>query len=463
VARVQACLARIQALDRQVRAVVEVNPEARALAQALDRSKGPRGALHGLPILVKDNLDSADRMATTAGSLALVGAPLPSRDSHLVAKLRAAGAVLLGKTNLSEWANFRSTRSTSGWSGRGGQTRNPWALDRSPSGSSSGSAAAVAAGFCAAAIGTETDGSITSPASCCGVVGLKPTVGLVSRAGIIPISHTQDTAGPMTRSVRDAAILLGAIAGPDPRDPATHRAPSVPDYAAALHADALQGARLGRLRQGQHPPTERAMAGVWTLLKDAGAILVDVDLPTGAYERAELEVLLFEFKAGLEAYLATRRGPVRTLAQLIAFNRAQAERELPYFDQELLEQAEAKGGLDHPDYLTARATCRQAADGIDQVLRDHRLTALVAATGAPAWPIDPVLGDHFGFSCTTAPAVAGYPHLTVPAVRVFGLPVGLSFIGTAWSELRLLQLGHAFELRRGPWPAPGFRPGADLG
>lgn len=462
---VDACLARIRALDQNgpaLRAVVEINPEALTLAKVLDATSRPKGLLHGLPILLKDNLETADRMKTTAGSLALMDAPPPARDSTVASRLRAAGAVLLGKTNLSEWANFRSSRSTSGWSARGGQTRNPHALNRSPSGSSSGSAVAVAAGFCAAAIGTETDGSITSPAAACGIVGLKPTVGLVSRAGIIPISRTQDTAGPMARSVRDAALLLGAMAGPDPRDAATTTAPQGFDYTRTLHVDGLKGARLGRMMNlmGQHGHVDRAMEPVWAHLREAGAILVDVDLSPSAYESAEFDVLLFEFKADLEAYLAGRGGVVRTLKDLIAFNLKHADRELAFFGQETLERAAAKGGLDDPAYIAALATCRKAAQDIDALLKGQRLDALVGPTGAPAWLIDPVNGDAFGFSCTTAPAVAGYPHLTVPAARVFGLPVGLSFIGTAWSEAVLLRLGFAFEQRSKAMHAPAFRPSA---
>ncbi len=465
---VTACLARIKALDQHgpaLHSVSELNPDALSLAKALDALPKAKGALHGLPILVKENLDSADRMKTTAGSLALLDAPVPERDSTVVAKLREAGAVLLGKTNLSEWANFRSTRSSSGWSAKGGQTRNPFALDRSPSGSSSGSAVAVAASLCAAAIGTETDGSIVSPAAACGIVGLKPTLGLISRAGIIPIAHSQDTAGPMTRCVRDAAILLGAIAGKDPRDPATAAIPEVPDYTRCLDADGLKGTRLGVLKnyQGIHAHVDRAMDSVWAHLRAAGAELVDVELASTAFEAAEFEVLLYEFKADLEAYFAERKAPIRTLKDLIAFNRKHAEREMPFFGQETLERAAEKGGLEDPAYKAALQTCRKAAEAIDTLLKDRRLDALVSATGGPAWLTDPINGDNYGFSCSSPAAVAGYPHLTVPAAHVFGLPIGLSFIGTAWSEGSLLRLGYAFEQRAKALRAPTFRPHATLG
>jgi amidase len=448
-------LARIGAMDSagpRLGAVIEVNPDALALAEALDqerRKKGPRGPLHGIPILVKDNLDSADRMKTTAGSLALAEAPAPARDAFLVAKLREAGAILLGKTNLSEWANFRSTRSTSGWSGRGRQTRNPYALDRNPSGSSSGSAVAVSANLCAAALGTETDGSIVSPASINGIVGLKPTVGLLSRSGIIPISHTQDTAGPMTRTVRDAAILLTALAGVDPRDRATEEAQRQLslDYTRSLDAKGLQGARLGVVKNllGQHIPLDGVVQAALERLKANGATLVDIELKSSAYDEAEQEVLLFEFKAGLNAYLAARGGPVRDLAGLIAFNEQRRNEELAFFGQELLMQAQAKGSLTDPAYLKALEACRQARRDIENLCGKHALSALVAPTGTPAWLTDPVNGDASGFSCSTFAAVAGTPHITVPAGFVFGLPVGLSFFGPAWSESTLLKLAFAFE------------------
>jgi amidase len=450
-ALVTAYQARIHRLDPKVRSVLELNPEAMALAKALDARKDRR-SLHGAAILVKDNVDSADRMMTTAGSLALAQAPAPKHDAFVVARLREAGALLLGKTNLSEWANFRSTHSISGWSGRGGQTRNPHALDRNPSGSSSGSAAAVAAGFCAAAIGSETDGSIVSPANSCGIVGLKPTLGLVSRAGIIPIASSQDTAGPMTRCVKDAALLLNAIAGSDPRDAATAEADAKrdKDYAAGLDRDGLKGARLGWLKATveQHPGVAAAFGPVAQALKDAGATLVEVTLPsTASLDAPELEVLLFEFKALLNDYLAGRGGAVKSLADLIAFNRREAAKEMPLFAQELLEQAEAKGPLTDPAYLKAKAACGEARKLLTDLLDKEKLDALAGPTGAPAWLIDPINGDNSGFSLSSLPAVGGTPHLTVPAAWVHGLPVGLSFVGRPWSEGALLRMGHAFELR----------------
>lgn len=466
---VQAYTARIGVVDRKLQAVVELNPEALALAAQLDRERREghlRGPLHGLPILLKDNLDTADRMKTTAGSLALLNAPVPAADAFVVQRLRAAGALLLGKANLSEWANFRSTHSLSGWSGRGGQTRNPHALNRSPSGSSSGSAVAVAASFCAAAVGTETDGSIVSPAQANGVVGLKPTVGLLSRRGIIPISASQDTAGPMARTVRDAALMLSAMAGVDPGDPATAAAEGhlAPDYTRFLVADGLQGARLGLIRNlvGQHPGVDAVFEPALARLKALGATVVDVELRTSAYEAAELDVLLFEFKAGLEAYLAQRGGKLRTLADLIAFNRKVGARELGPFGQELFELAQAKGPLTDADYRKALETCRKGArtEGIDAALAKAGVDALIGPTGAPAWLIDPVNGDSSGFSASTAPAVAGYPHLTVPMGFTRGLPVGLSFIGPAWSEGLLLRFGHAFEQATHGRREPKLRPSA---
>ena len=463
---VQAYTARIAVVDRKLHAVVEVNPDALSLAAQLDRERREgqlRGPLHGLPILLKDNLDTADRMKTTAGSLALMQAPRPGADAFVVQRLRAAGALILGKTNLSEWANFRSTHSLSGWSGRGGQTRNPHALDRSPSGSSSGSGAAVAASLCGAAVGTETDGSVVSPANACGIVGLKPTVGLLSRRGIIPISATQDTAGPMARTVRDAALLLSAMAGVDPGDPATAAAAGKveADYTRFLVADGLKGARLGVIRNllGVHPGVDAVILPALDRLKALGATLVDVELKTGAYEAAELDVLLFEFKAGVADYLARRGGKLRTLADLIAFNRRAGASELGPFGQELFEQAEAKGPLTDADYLKALEACRKGAraEGIDATLAKGGVDALVGPTGAPAWLIDPVNGDSSGFSASTAPAVAGYPHLTVPAGFTHGLPLGLSFIGPAWSEGLLLRFGHAFEQAAHGRREPKFR------
>jgi amidase len=451
---------RIERIDRHgpmLSSVIELNPDARRIAAALDAERarrGARGPLHGMPILIKDNIATLDRMQTTAGSLALEGSRPPA-DAFVVQRLRAAGAVILGKTNLSEWANIRSSQSTSGWSARGGLTRNPYALDRSASGSSSGSAAAVAASLCAAAVGTETDGSILSPASVCGLVGLKPTVGLVSRSGIVPISHSQDTAGPMARSVRDCALLLGALVGHDPADAAMRGGARPPvDYAAALNADALKGARLGVARQffGFHGATDRAFEPVLAALAKAGAVLVDpVTLPAiETLGAAELTVLLYELKVGLDAYLAAL-GPgaaVRSLADVIAFNERHAAREMRWFGQALFVKAQAKGPLTDDDYLKARALCLRVArdEGINAVLKAHSLDALIAPTGAPAWRSDLVLGDHFvGGGVTSPAAIAGTPSLTVPAGEVHGLPIGLTFFAGAWSEARLLALGHAFE------------------
>ncbi|MCC7261253.1 MAG: amidase [Candidatus Latescibacteria bacterium] len=451
-------LRRIEALDHSgphLNAVIELNPEALTLAAALDqerRHRGPRGPLHGIPVLLKDNIDTGDRMQTTAGSLALAGS-IAARDATLAARLRAAGALILGKTNLSEWANFRASRSTSGWSGRGGLTRNPYALDRNACGSSSGAAVAVSANLCAVAIGTETDGSIVCPATINGIVGLKPTLGLVSRRGIIPIAHSQDTAGPMSRSVADAALLLAAIAGPDPADPATAGCPPVPDYAAGLDAAGLRGARLGVVRNcfGFNDAVDRLMEQSLAALRHLGAELVDpVELPNlDAYGDSELEVLLYEFKADLNAYLGNLPpgAAVHSLAEVIAFNEAHAERELPFFGQDLLIKAQSKGDLSTPAYLEALARNQRLsrAEGIDALLAAHRLDALVAPTGGPAWLTDLINGDHPGGGSSSPAAVAGYPHLTVPAGFVAGLPVGLSFFAGAWSEAALLRFGFAFE------------------
>jgi len=445
--------ARIRALDQagpQLRAVLQLNPDAPAIAAALDaeRKAGKvRGPLHGIPVLLKDNLDTADQMLTTAGSLALVDAPAPKEDAFVVRQLRAAGAVILGKTNLSEWANLRSTRSSSGWSGRGGQTRNPYALDRSPSGSSSGSGAAVAANLCAVAVGTETDGSVVSPANANGLVGLKPTVGLVSRSGIIPISHTQDTAGPMARTVRDAALLLGAMTGADARDTATAGAPARQDYTRFLVRDGLRGARLGVVKNllGVHAHVDAVLLPALEVLKAQGATLVEVELKSAAYDDAELEVLLFEFKAGLNTYLGGRGGKVKDLASLVAFNEARKAEEMPFFGQELLSQTQAKGPLSEPAYRKALETCGQARRELLALLDQHQLQALVGPTGAPAWLIDHLNGDSSSLSFSTPAAVAGCPHLTVPAGLAAGLPVGLSFVGAPWQEGLLLKLGYAFE------------------
>jgi amidase len=473
-----AYLARIDALDRhgpQLRHVLETNPDALSIAAALDaerKAKGPRGPLHGIPVLLKDNIETADKMTTTAGSLALAGS-IPSRDAFVAERLRAAGAVLIGKANLSEWANFRSTRSTSGWSGRGGQGKNPYALDRNPCGSSSGSAAAVAANLVAVSVGTETDGSIVCPGSANGIVGIKPTLGLVSRAGIIPVAHSQDTAGPMARTVRDAAMVLSALAGADARDPATAAAAGhlAADYAAFCVERGLAGARIGVARKffGKDPNVDRLMEAALQDMKRAGAVLVDpVDLETGKeYEDPELEVLLYEFKADLNVYLASLgpKAPVKTLAEAIAFNEAHRETEMPYFGQEIFVKAQAKGDLTTPAYREALAKCRKLSreDGIDAAIAKGGLDAIVAPTGGPAWLTDLVNGDHFtGVSSSTPPAVAGYPAITVPAGFVFGLPVGLTFMGPAWSEAVLIRLAYAFERATGHRRPPRLLASADL-
>ena len=473
----QAYLDRIAALDRKgpaLRHVLETNPEALAIADGLDgerRAGRLRGPLHGIPVLLKDNVDTADKMTTTAGSLALRGS-IPPRDAFLAARLRDAGAVLLGKANLSEWANIRSTHSSSGWSGRGGQARNPYALDRNTCGSSSGSAGGVSANLCAVAVGTETDGSIVCPASACGIVGIKPTLGLVSRAGVIPIAHSQDTAGPMARTVRDAAALLSALAGVDPRDPATSasQGKAHADYTTFLDATGLKGARLGVARKffGGDARVDRLMEDALAEMRRRGAEVVDVDLSKGnEYEDSELEVLLFELKADLEAYLAALgpSAPVRTLADVIAFNEAHRAEEMPYFGQELFLQAQEKGDLTTPAYREALAKNLRLsrAEGIDAVVAKHRLDAIVGPTGGPAWLTDLVGGDHYtGIGCSTPPAVAGYPHVTVPAGFVFGLPVGLSFFGPAWSEPALLRLAYAFEQAMPHRKPPRLLPTVDL-
>ena len=453
-------LQRITDLDGRgptLRSISETNPDAIAIASALDeerKSKGPRGPLHGIPIVIKDNIDTADKMTTTAGSLALEGS-IAQRDAFLVERLRAAGAVILAKANLSEWANFRSTKSSSGWSGRGGQVRNPYALDRNPCGSSSGTGTAVAANLAAAGVGTETDGSIVCPSSVAGLVGIKPTVGLISRSGVIPISRTQDTAGPMTRTVADAAALLAGMVGEDPDDAATKgSAKRATDYLKALDAGALRGARIGVARKryfGYSPAADRLVDAALADMKANGAVLVDpADISTAArLDDCEFEVLLFEFKAGLNDYL-TRLGPgarVKSLSDLIAFNTREKDREMPFFGQEIFVMANKKGPLTDPAYKRALATCRTRARtlGIDAVLQKHRLDAIVAPTGSPAWPTDPINGDHFLGASSTPAAVAGYPSITVPAGQAFGLPVGISFIGGAWSEARLIALAYAYE------------------
>ncbi len=477
---VEQYLSRIDAIDRRgpaINAVIELNPDAVSIASQLDaerKSGRIRGPLHGIPLLVKDNIDTADRMHTTAGSLALAN-NIANRDSWVAARLRAAGAVIIGKTNLSEWANFRSTHSTSGWSGRGGQTRNPYALDRTPSGSSSGSGSAAAANCCAAAIGTETDGSVTSPAAAAALVGVKPTVGLVGRSGIIPISHSQDTAGPMTRTVRDAAILLGVLTGVDPRDGMTNASVghSRTDYASGLTRDGLRGARIGVARKrftGYSASTDRVFEQALDLMRKQGAIIVDpADIVTaGKADDTELEVLLYEFKADLNAYLGALAPNVgvRSLADVIAFNTKNAARELRYFGQEIMDQAQAKGPLTEKKYRDALAANHRlmGAEGIDATVTKHRLDAIVAPTQGPADLIDLVNGDAGGRGSFTSPAaIAGYPHVTVPMGFVRGLPVGLSFVGRAWTEATLLKLAYAFEQAAPSRRKPGFLATADVG
>ena len=473
----EAYLQRIETLDRTgpaLRAVLEVNPDALEIADALDaerQAKGPRGPLHGIPVLLKDNLGSADRMSTTAGSPALMGVT-PTEDSFVVRRLREAGVVLLGKTNLSEWANFRSTHSTSGWSSRGGLSRNPYALDRSPCGSSSGSAVAVSANLAALAVGTETDGSILCPASVNGLVGIKPTVGLVSRTGLIPIAHSQDTAGPMARTVRDAAVLLGAMAGVDPADPAAREAEGRPflDYTAFLDAGGLRGARLGVAGQylGFHGQVDRLMEDALEAMRRAGALVVGpVHVPNGPeLATPELNVLLYEFKADLNAYLA-RLGPaapVKSLRELIAFNEANRAEVMRYFGQELFEMAEEKGPLTEPEYRRALALCQRLSrtEGIDAVLARYSLDAIVAPTAGPAWTVDLVHGDRSSGGSSSPAAVAGYPAVSVPMGFVRGLPVGISFVGAAWTEPILLTLAYAFEQETKARRPPSFRLSAEV-
>ena len=466
-------LSRIESVDRKgpaVNSVIEVNPDAITIADDLDRerrAKGPRGPLHGIPVLIKDNIATADRMQTTAGSLALVGSR-PPKDALVVDRLRAAGAVILGKTNCSEWANFRGRHSTSGWSGRGGQTRNPYALDRNPSGSSSGSGAAVTANLCALAVGTETDGSIVSPSSINGIAGIKPTVGLVSRSGIIPISHTQDTAGPMARTLADAAALLSVLAATDSGDAATNAAGAhiEADYTRFLDAKGLQSARLGVVRKyaGFNMHVDRVFEEALAALKAAGAEIIDpVDIPSiDKLDEPETEVLHFEFKTDLNRYLGWLgpNSPVHDLDEVIAFNQKNHNQELFWFGQESMEKARTKGDLTSTAYQKALADCRRLSreEGIDATIDKFRLDALIAPTDGPAWPTDPINGDHFSAGTSTLAAVAGYPHVTVPMGFVFGLPVGISFFGRAWSEPTLIKLAYSYEQATKARKPPGFRP-----
>lgn len=472
----KAYLKRIDEIDKNgptINSVIEINPEALEIAKALDKErkeKGARGPLHGIPILIKDNIDTDDRMMTTAGSLALLG-NRPSQDSFVAKKLREAGAVILGKTNLSEWANFRSSHSTSGWSARGGLTKNPYTLDRNCCGSSSGSAAATAANLCAGSIGTETDGSVVCPSSMCSLVGMKPTVGLISRAGIIPIAHSQDTAGPMTRTVSDAAILLGALTGIDPRDKITRESTgrAMTDYTKFLDKDGMRGARIGIHRKtfGPDEKVQSLMNESIEAMKQLGAVIVDpVEIPTeGQFDDSEYEVLLYEFKADLNAYLSQIDAdlPVHSLKELIEFNEKNREKEMPFFGQDIFIKSEEKGPLTEKAYLDALHNNHSLSreKGIDFALQRHKLDAIVARTGGPAWLTDLVNGDHYTGGYSSASAVSGYPHITVPAGFVSGLPVGISFFASAYSEPELIKLAYAFEqatkARRAPEYSPSVR------
>lgn len=449
-------LTRISNVDKKINSMIELNPDALAIAARMDRERRAgqvRGPLHGIPVVLKDNIDTADKMKTTAGSLALVDAPTPKKDAFIVSRLRAAGAVILGKTNLSEWANFRDNDSISGWSGRGGQTRNPYILDRNPCGSSSGTGAAISANLAAVGVGTETDGSIVCPSSVNGLVGIKPTIGMVSRSGIIPIAASQDTAGPMARNVSDAVALLSAIAAIDPAD-------AVPgsigmfenDLTKYLAKGALRGARIGVARDywGRNSAVDKVIDTALDVMKSEGAELIDVRFPNlRRFGAAEFEVLQYEFKDGVEKYLAARGGTHRTLDSLIRFNIANARLEMPYFGQGIFESSAKKGDLASKEYLEALATCRKyaAEEGIDKVVDENKLDAVVAPSNGPTWMIDTVTGD-----CTTnyvssssMPAVAGYPNITVPAGFIKELPIGISFFGKAWSEAKLISLAYSFE------------------
>jgi amidase len=470
----QQYIERIESLDRrgpELRHVLEINPDALSIADALDRERASgrtRGPLHGIPILLKDNIDTADRMTTTAGSLALEGS-IALRDAFIAKQLRDAGAILLGKTNMSEWANFRSTHSSSGWSGRGGQGKNPYVLDRNPCGSSSGSGAAVAANYVAAAIGTETDGSVVCPSAENGIVGIKPTVGLLSRSGIIPIAHSQDTAGPMARTVTDAALLLTVLAGIDPSDRATleSRHHTRIDYTRSLNVNGLRGARIGVPRNkffGYSDSADKLVNAAIEVMKRQGAVIVDpADITTaGTFDDSEFEVLLYEFKADLNKYLAglPPSVKVRTLKDIIDFNERNRDREMPYFGQEIMLMAQKKGPLSEKKYRDALAKnhLKSRAQGIDAVMKKHRLDALIAPTTSPAWPTDVLNGDHFTGGSSTPAAVAGYPSINVPVGFVHGLPVGMSIFGAAWSEAKLINIAYAYEQATHHRAPPKFLP-----
>lgn len=468
----QKYLERIATIDKKINSVIEVNPDALKIAEDLDKERRAgkiRGALHGIPVVLKDNIDTADKMKTTAGSLALVDAPTPKQDASVAEQLRKAGAIIIAKTNLSEWANFRSNNSSSGWSGRGGQTRNPYILDRNPCGSSSGTGAAIAANLSAVGIGTETDGSIVCPSSICGIVGLKPTVGLISRSGIIPISHSQDTAGPMTRTVADASIVLNALTAVDKRDSATaqNTKKAEKDYTKFLQKDGLKGARIGVARQyfGRNERVDKVLETQIQVLKDGGATIIDVNFPElQNFGDAEYEVLLYEFKYGLNKYLSERNSQYKTLKDLIDFNEKNKEKEMPYFGQEIFIQAEAKGNLDDRAYRLALLQSKVLTQekGIDAVMDKDKLDAIFAPSNAPTWMIDHVNGDCGGsyIGSSSLAAVSGYPNITVPAGFINELPIGVSFFGRAYSEPVLLKIAYAFEqatkIRRKPKFLPTY-------